>query len=104
MAALMTEAELEQELRKIAPPPEFAGTVARWDVQIRDDWAGDPATEVTVIIKDADLRRAWPHRRKYGRSISEKLRELLPERFPYVWFQSESPDIDPEPRESRRQP
>lgn len=57
---------------------------------------------VTPVFKDAEIREAWAHRETLRDAVRRRLRELLPDRWPFVVFSAESPDTYPEGQPSRQ--
>ena len=87
-----------EDILKIATEldPDFAPFVSRWDIDVGEDWTGDPAVHVVVVLKDATIRAAWKIRVPYREELFETLLERVPGYFPYVGFSAESEAINPE--------
>lgn len=86
--------EIEQALTNLHDPSVRA--VARWVVDLRTDSTGELAVFVTVVLRDRDASRVWHDRERLRRAVEQKLTELAPERWPYVWMSAESTALNPE--------
>ena len=75
----------------------FVNAVKRLDVEVHDDWAGDPGIFVTIVLKSRGIRRAWPKKESYRDTIQERLFKRWPESYPCIDFSAESNWIDPSP-------
>jgi len=87
-----------EEIRKAAieVDPEFAKAVARWEIEVGEDWRGEPAVFVVIVLRDADVARVWRTRDAFRRRLRERLFELLPEEYyPFITFSAESESLDP---------
>ena len=92
-SAMNTET-VRQRLAAIDHPLRDA--VARWEITIGTDDTGEPAIDVVVVLYDADIRRVWRQRNILRDLVRDRLREIAPERWPYVTFSAESEALNPE--------
>lgn len=76
--------------------PGFAETVARWEIDIGEDWLGEPAVHVTIVFKDARIRDVWKSKDDYRKRLERALRNYLPEHYPFIVFSAESVALNPE--------
>ncbi len=86
----------EQELRTRILDRVGSAGVADYVVELRPDSMGAPAAIVTVVLRDEDARRLWPDRETTRTAVEAVIVELMPDRFPHVWFSTESEALDPE--------
>jgi hypothetical protein len=86
--------ELSQELARIDDPA--ASAVAEWQVRVDNDWSGDPAIHVVIVLRDERVRDVWPGRESLRTKARDLLRQLAPERWPFIAFSAQSDSLDPE--------
>lgn len=80
----------------IAVDPEFAKSVARWEIEVGEDWLGKPAVFVKVVLRDRSLASVWDSLLTRRRRLVEQLLAVLPDAyFPYVSFSAESVALYP---------
>jgi hypothetical protein len=84
-------------IRKLAIEldPELAKSVSRWEIEVGEDWLGEPAIHVAIVLKDEDIRRLWKSRDAFRDRLRDALREFAPDYYPFIRFDAESVSLGP---------
>jgi hypothetical protein len=89
---------LERQVREIVESydPRITEAAARIDIRVGEDWRGEPAVFVDIVLKDSEAYYVWPKILDHNRELTNRLLEVLPEEyFPFVGFNAESVALDP---------
>jgi hypothetical protein len=76
--------------------PELANAVARWEIEVGEDWLGGPAIHLTIVFKDSEIRRVWKSRGAYRERLRDELLAMAPEHYPFIRFSAESEALNPD--------
>jgi hypothetical protein len=76
--------------------PGFNRVVSRWEIEVGEDWLGEPGIFVKIVLRDSDLHAIWKSRIAFRNSLRRRLLDLYPDYFPFITFSAESIAINPE--------
>jgi hypothetical protein len=76
--------------------PELAESVSRWEIDVGEDWLGEPAIHVAIVLKDSEVRRVWRARDEFRNRLRDELRAFAPDYYPFIRFDAESVALNPE--------
>ena len=83
------------------PKPEFVASVS---FRLAEDWSGDPAVMILVLLKDHDKpdKVYWDSLMPYDQQLSQAVYQALPGYLPYLNFRMESEQAELDQEEAQQ--